>query len=292
MIGGSCEEKHFNPQIHISNVGTPARLARERAVWTCAWNHRSSSIAGMAAAELLVPEPRLICYVHQDVTAEIPVASDECDCPEVQSLQQRIVAVQRENPLGPKQFARVSAQCEENSVLINGGCALTDKPHPDRPLRPEEQNLSRSGFARDWPDTWHCAWNSPGSDGNRMLATAFCLKPPDYGPDLTHGRIVRVEAQRKLASKSTTTFRAACEPSHLLIGGSCMIDADDSFSHYVTIYHHGLERFDDGQSDPYNTWRCAWNNPTTRMPMATVTAVCVAPPPGEEDRVGRITVTL
>ena len=77
-----------------------------------------------------------------------------------------------------------------------------------------------------------------------------------------------------------------------LIGGSCMIDADDSSSHYVTMYHHGIERFDDGKSDPFHIWRCAWNNPTTRTPMAIVTAVCVAPPPGREDRVGRITVTL
>ncbi|MCG8419666.1 MAG: hypothetical protein MJE77_17170, partial [Proteobacteria bacterium] len=191
---------------------------------------------------------------------------NECDCPDVQLLQNRIIRIQQQEFLGPSQFARVSAQCDGDSVLIGGGCALMDWEQE----KGKEFNLSRSGFSPDQPDSWDCAWNNPSSGRNRMLATAVCLNPPDHGPDLTQGRIFWVEEQMQLNSQGATTFRAACEPGHLLIGGSCMIDADDSSSHYVTMYHHGIERFDDGKSDPFHIWRCAWNNPTTRTPMAIV----------------------
>ncbi|MCG8417667.1 MAG: hypothetical protein MJE77_06945, partial [Proteobacteria bacterium] len=127
-------------------------------------------------------------------------------------------------------------------MLINGGCRLTSR----YALGWDEKTLSRSGFSLGLTDSWQCAWNNPSEYADEMLAAAICLEPPDYGPDLARGRIVRASHQQVLSSGEATTFTASCEPGDLLIGGSCMIDSNDPLSHQITMFYYGVDSFEDG----------------------------------------------
>ena len=111
-----------------------------------------------------------------------------------------------------------------------------------------------------------------------MLATAICLQPPDYGSDLTAGRIVHATQSRPLLGDRIGHLTVSCDRNHQLIAGSCMLDINDPMSHQITLFYHGLSGENIDERETSNTWRCAWNNPTMRNVTATVTAVCVAPP--------------
>ena len=268
LVGGSCEEERFDFHVRIIHAGVHVNPRALYQGWGCGWRDL------LADEKQITITNRTICLNPRDLEQE-KLSNPECDCPPVHPLVERIVRIERSATLKSNQYGQASARCQEDSVLINGGCSLTG-PYI---LGWQEKTLSRSGFSPGTANSWQCAWNNPNEYRQAMLATAICLEPPDYGPDLARGRIVRASRQQVLSSGEATTFTASCEPGDLLIGGSCMIDSNDPLSHQITMFYYGVDSFEDGNHDrtTSNTWRCAWHNPSTSNPMATATAICVTP---------------
>ncbi len=254
-LGGSCSLGSISADMHMLYAGDIA-LPNFPHSWTCGWRNLSFEWQELRTA--------VIC-LHPNSNNSI---GDECACPEYQPLAQRIDRVSRSAPYLSYSANELSVECSDGGTLLGGGCAS-----PGTISLAHDATLSGSGFATEDATSWHCAWNAPGNvDGDYMLATAYCLQPPDYGPDPLADRIVHTSRTRTVPAFGYAGFTVSCEPGDFLLSGSCTLDAQSPNSHLAIMYHHGFD------PDIPNAWQCAWSNPTEQSLSGTVTATCVKSP--------------
>jgi hypothetical protein len=252
-IGGSCAYYGTDPGMRLmynGDLGVPEYPH----AWWCGWHNTTQDRQDL--------DTTVTCLTPEASSPNPP----GCNCPEYQPIADRITRVMESAPFQSYSTNEITVACPTGSVLLAGGCAhqgpFVGAVH--------DMTLSRSGFATAEATSWSCGWNSPiGTDGELMLATAYCLQPPAYGPDPLEGRVTRVIESQTVPANSSASFTASCPPGDFLLSGSCMLDSADPDSHRAIMYHHGFD------ADDSNTWRCAWNNPTALTLSATTTATCV-----------------
>jgi hypothetical protein len=261
VIGGSCTYHGTDPRMRMFEAGN-MELPGYPQAWSCGMSNFTPEWQDVVTTPIcLVPQAR-------------PSSPEGCDCPEFEPLAERIERVRQSAPYQSYSVNELTVQCRDGGLLLAGGCVPAYQV--DSSLGPTGWlywTLSRSGFADEEATTWHCGWNTPVDVGNaQMVAAAYCLQPPTYGPDPLEGRITRVIETEIIPAGSYASFTASCAPGDFLLSGSCTLDSADPISHEAIMYHHGFDA-----TDPTN-WRCAWSNPTTLTLSATATATCVTNP--------------
>jgi hypothetical protein len=257
-LGGSCAVASPDPRMRIMYAGY-LPLPDYPESWTCGWFN-------------LTEEQKDLNTTVFCLTPEAPASlPDGCDCPEYEPIANRITRAENTAPFQGYSTNEITVECPNGGYLLGGGCAFVD------PLvgAIHDMTLSRSGFATTEATSWSCGWNSPiATNGEQMLATAYCLQPPTYGPRPLEGLIGHVSATSMLPVNGYSSFRLSCPPGKFLLSGSCMLDSTDPASHQVILYHHGLD------AAAPDTWHCAWNNPTELTIPATAMVTCVTNPAG------------
>jgi hypothetical protein len=210
-----------------------------------------------------------LCVQEPSASMQTTSAADDCECPPVEPLLDRITRVARSEGLPATRSHHVRTMCD-GGVLIGGGCMVT--PHSSAN---ELVTLNQAGFANGG---WQCSWNNPVDNATwTVTATAVCLRPPAPGTapeDVSvEERVILATRQETLPAQGLLGFSVPCDPGDFLITGSCMLDTTEAPSHEITLIHHGPES---DQTNP-NAWRCAWNNPTDATPTGSATAVCLKP---------------
>jgi hypothetical protein len=252
-IGGSCTYYGTDPRMQITFSGGDIAHPDYPESWYCGWHSNTQEWQEVATT--------VICVRPEAAPSEL----DDCDCPDFEPIAQRIVRIARSEPFQGYATNELTVECPAGAILLAGGCA-DQWPISGAML---DMTLSRSGFSTEDAIAWHCDWNTPvQTDGEVMLATAYCLQPPTYGPDPLEGRITRVSKTQNVPAGSFASFTASCAPDDFLLSGSCMLDSADPLSHQAILYHHGLDA-----TDP-TAWRCAWHNPTTLNLPATAMVTC------------------
>lgn len=255
-IGGGCTYHGTDPRMSIMYSGD-INVPEYPHSWMCGFHNLTQQWQDVVTTA--------IC-----LTPEAKSSSPQgCDCIEFEPVADRIARIAQSKSFQGYSTNELTVECLDGGILLTGGCA---NQGPGVGAL-HDMTLSRSGFATAEATTWSCGWNTPvQTDGELMLATAYCLQPPTYGPDPLEGRIARVIESQTVPANGYASFTASCAPGDFLLAGSCMLDSADPVSHQAIMYHHGFDAEDS------NTWRCAWNNPTALALPATAMATCVTKP--------------